>query len=161
MSLSVFFFSDLFSNKTETYKTIVNRCVNGNATLDQIAEALSMKKGGTISNYLDDLVETGYMSRDFTWHLKTGKASKLCTYRLKDNYLRFYLKFIEPFKEKIRSDEMTRPPAWDTIMGLQFENLVLNNRKIIKKILNLLPNDVVTDNPYFQRQTKNHQMMSG
>ena len=105
-----------------------------------------MKKGGTVSSYVDDLVETGYLSRDFTWNLKAGHYSKLCTYRLKDNYLRYYLKYIEPFSEKISRDEIMRPPAWDTIMGLQFENLVLNNRKRIKALLNLIPDDIVLDN---------------
>ena len=36
-------------------------------------------------------------------------------------------------------------------MGLQFENLVLNNRKFIWERLNLYVENIVTDNPYFQR----------
>lgn len=36
-------------------------------------------------------------------------------------------------------------------MGLQFENLVLNNREFIWRKLRLHPEDIVTDNPYFQR----------
>ena len=36
-------------------------------------------------------------------------------------------------------------------MGLQFENLVLNNRGFIWKKLHVYPEDIVTDNPYFQR----------
>ncbi len=45
-------------------------------------------------------------------------------------------------------------PGWDTIMGLQFENLVLHNRKSIQKILQLFPETIVFDNPYFQHDTK-------
>lgn len=38
-------------------------------------------------------------------------------------------------------------------MGLQFENLVLNNRHLIHKALNLHSKDIVNDNPFFQRTT--------
>ena len=39
-------------------------------------------------------------------------------------------------------------------MGLQFENLVLNNRKIIKEIIGIQDHEVVYDNPFFQHKTK-------
>ncbi len=38
------------------------------------------------------------------------------------------------------------------VMGLQFENLVLNNRDFIWKNLHVYPAEIVTNNPYFQRQ---------
>lgn len=40
------------------------------------------------------------------------------------------------------------------MMGLQFENLVLNNRDLILKKLNIARSDIVIDNPFFQRKTK-------
>ena len=39
-------------------------------------------------------------------------------------------------------------------MGFQFENLVLNNRQIIWDLLKIAPEDIICDNPYFQRTTK-------
>jgi hypothetical protein len=41
-------------------------------------------------------------------------------------------------------------------MGLQFENLVLNNNQKIYQLLGIEPNEVINDNPYFQNQTKAH-----
>ncbi len=38
-------------------------------------------------------------------------------------------------------------------MGLQFENLVLNNRRKILEKLNIKEEDVISDNPYLQRKT--------
>jgi hypothetical protein len=38
-------------------------------------------------------------------------------------------------------------------MGLQVENLVLSNRHLIKSALRIDPNDVICDNPFFQRKT--------
>ena len=45
---------------------------------------------------------------------------------------------------------------WNQIMGLQFENLLLNNRTKIHKILKIISHDIVSDNPYFQRKTQEH-----
>ena len=38
-------------------------------------------------------------------------------------------------------------------MGLQFENLVVNNRHEIYKLLKINPEDVIYDNPFFQKKT--------
>lgn len=149
-------FSDLFSGRSDSYLKILKRLVEGSATLQQIADALGMKKGGTVTEYLDDLVTTGYVSRDFTWNLNSGAPSTTSHYRLKDNYLRFYLKVIEPNSHKILQDETVRPAGWDSIMGLQFENLVLNNRKSLKAYLNIEGENIVYDNPFFQKTTKTH-----
>ncbi len=150
-------FSDLFSRKSESYLKIVKRLAQGNATLDEVCKALDMKKGGTVSEYLDDLIVTGYVSRDFSWSLKSGKSLSMSSYRLKDNYLRFYLKVIEPNTHKILHDEQVLPAGWDTIMGLQFENLVLNNRKSLRKHLNISSENIVFDNPFFQNATQSHR----
>ncbi len=151
-----YIFSDLFSKRSGSYQKIVSRLAKGMANLDQISDALGMKKGGTISTYLEDLVTTGYVAQDFTWNLNNAKISKLSRFRLKDNYLRFYLKVIEPHQHQILQNALTHPPGWDGVMGLQFENLVLNNRGSVQRLLNLRTDDVVMDNPFFQRPTRTH-----
>jgi len=150
-------FTDLFSKRNEKYKTIVKGLINGSQSLNGISEKLGIQKGGQISEYLDDLVETGFITRDYTWNLKNGQLSKLSKYRLRDNYLRFYLKYIEPNKNKIISEGSIKPPAWHTIMGLQFENLVINNRQLLYCNLGIDPNEVIIANPYFQRKTNTHE----
>ncbi len=42
-------------------------------------------------------------------------------------------------------------------MGLQFENLVLSNRKTLQQVLGIDPSEIVNDNPFFQRKAKNRQ----
>jgi AAA+ ATPase superfamily predicted ATPase len=149
-------FSDLFSKRSKRYKQIVEQLVEGSKPLDAIAKGLKLAKSGTLSTYLDDLVETGYVARDYTWNIKQEKVSNLCTFRLKDNYLRFYLKYIQPHRTQIDKNRFKIPPAWSSIMGLQFENLILNNSHKIHALLNIEPRDVVYDNPYFQRATEVH-----
>lgn len=106
---------------------------------------------------MEDLAAAGFVSHDFTWHLKTGLDSKLSHYRLKDNYLRFYLKYIEPNKKKIARNTLKLLPQWHSALGLQFENLVLSNRKTIHQSLNIDIAEIVNDNPFFQRKTKDSQ----
>lgn len=148
-------FSDLFSNRGPIYKKIVERLAEGPCEQRDIYTALKVEKSGVISKYMEDLVTSGFVSQDFTWHLKTGQDSKLSHYRLKDNYLMFYLKYIEPNKKKIARQGLKLLPQWQSIMGLQFENLVLSNRKTIQHLLDIDPSEIVNDNPFFQRKAKN------
>ncbi len=148
-------FSDLFSQRSATYKKIVERLAEGPCELKDIYTALDVEKSGVISDYMQDLVTAGFVSQDFTWNLKTGLDSKLSHFRLKDNYLRFYLKYISPNKKKIERQALKLLPQWQSAMGLQFENLVLSNRKVIHQILGIDVSDIVNDNPYFQRKTIN------
>lgn len=100
----------------------------------------------------------GSKDRNFLGKLKNGETSKLSQYSISDNYLRFYLKYLSPNKEKIERGafedlSLNSLPGWEGMMGLQFENLVLNNRKKIMQLLNINSNDVIYDNPYFQKNT--------
>ena len=48
---------------------------------------------------------------------------------------------------------MSALPGWRTVLGLQFENLVLNNRQAIQESLGVKRGDIISDNPFFQRKT--------
>jgi AAA+ ATPase superfamily predicted ATPase len=147
-------FTDLFAKKGDAYRCILERLSLAKADIDQICEVLRMKKGGTVTGYLHNLKVTGFIAQDSTWNLDDGTVSKFSYYRLKDNYTRFYLKYIKPNKEKIEKGVITKPPAWDSIMGLQFENLVLNNSKTLWEKMHIQPDDIVFENPFFQRTTR-------
>lgn len=155
-------FSDIFGHRSEIYKKIVQRLADGQATADELAQALNVQRTGFFDDYLNDLLLSGFIAKDYTWHLKTGKISKLNHFRLKDNYLRFYLKYIEPNRARIDKD-LFRETSWsalagfDTIMGFQFENLVLNNHLLIIQTLGIPLNDIVFANRYFQRKTLRHE----
>lgn len=147
-------FTDLFSRRNQTYRRLVTSLVDGPLELDGVYRALHSAKTGKISDYAEDLVQTGLIARDHTWNLRTGGESKLSRLRLSDNYMRFYLKFIEPNRRRIERRTLSRLPNIDSILGLQFENLVLKNRHCVFQCLGIDPNDVVYDNPYFQRKTQ-------
>ncbi|NGX41784.1 MAG: hypothetical protein K940chlam7_00057 [Chlamydiae bacterium] len=147
-------FSDLFHKRGQVYDKIVSRLADGTCGQEEIRQVLGMERGGRLSEYLYELETAGFISQDQTWHIKTGKIAKPRKYRLKDNYLRFYLKYIAPNLSRIDQDRYQFNPAqWPTIFGLQFENLVLSNRKQILELLYIDSHDVLWDNPYFQKST--------
>ena len=151
-------FSDIFLRKSRFYRHILECLSDGIKEPVTIARALESKHRGRISDYLWELGEAGFIKRDYTWDIKTGNDNKSSRYRLSDNYVRFYLKYIAKNQSKIKRNAfefrtLTSLPEWNTIMGFSFENLVLNNRKLIFDQLNLSPEDVVNENPFFQHKT--------
>lgn len=155
-------FHDLFEKQSDVYKRLVAALAKAPLTFNEICKDMSYEKGGTLSGYLDNLIIAGFVRRDYTWSLKTEKVSRLSHFRLSDNFLRFYLKYMEPKRSKIDLDifqdvGMTSLPGWDAMMGLQFENLVLHNRRLIRKLLHCRPEDIIYENPYFQRKTASHE----
>ena len=150
-------FPDLFGRRHTQYRRIVSLLVDRHLNQKQINTKLQSTKGGTLSQYLDDLVTAGFVARDYTWKIKTGQYSKLSSYRLCDNYVRFYLKYIAP--NRVRIEQGSYPdstlqylPGWHSIMGLQFENLVLSNRDLIYDALQIDKRDVIASNPFLQRK---------
>lgn len=151
-------FSDLFSKTKGIHKKIVTCLANGPKELVQICKELEKSQGGLYSQYLDELVKAGFVKRDFVWDLKNGQQRKISRYRLSDNYLRFYLKYIASSRVKIEKGSVPASmvnnlPGWEGIMGLQFENLVVHNFKALWKVLNLSAEEVIMDGPFFQTST--------
>lgn len=154
-------FDDIFSQRSKVYKEIIQTLVHGSKTLTEICAELKRPKSGVMSGYLDDLTEAGMLSHDLVCQIG-GKKSGLGTYRLKDNYLRFYLKYIEPKKEQILKGlydtvALENLPQWETMMGYQFENLVLGNMKNILELLSIPREQALSAGPYFQNQTKRNK----
>jgi hypothetical protein len=153
-------FSDLFSKRSIKYRKIVERLSEGDTDMEGIAKTLGRSKGGDIGGFLDDLINTGFVTRNYTWSLKKGRPTKLSRYRLNDNYTRFYLKAIAPYRHKIEMGLMdTLPPSFLSIMGFQFENLILArmNRLRLFNRLGIPSHEIVFSNPFFQTKTKQHR----
>lgn len=154
-----YIFHDLFGSRSSIYEKITQYLAKQTSEFSDLAKGIDYSNSGTLSEYLDELIESGYVSRHFSWEFKTGKEKSTSIYRLADNYLRFYYRYILPKLPQILMDQyrdvsITALPAWNTIMGFQFETLVLNNRRLIQKELRVSPEDIIVDNPYYQRKSK-------
>lgn len=154
-----YIFHDLFGSRSEVYEKITRYLANQSGEYSDLAEGINYTSSGTLSDYLDELIEAGYISRYFSWAFKTGQEKLTSLYRLSDNYLRFYYKYIQPKLNQIRKGQyrdvlINSLPGWSSMVGFQFESLVLNNRRIIQQELHLTPEQIIADNPYYQRNTK-------
>jgi len=156
-------FNDLFSKRSSIYIKILKSLLDVKmASLDFILQLIDVKKSGTYSDYMLDLEMAGFLTRHHTWDLKNNKMSKLVQFRLSDHYVRFYLKYIEPNKDKILkglfvNKAISALPGFESIMGLQVENLVIKNKLRLCQILNIPISEIVNDGPYFQKQTQGKQ----
>ena len=146
-------FNDVITRQPKFASTVMRTLVDGAKGVTEIAEALGAEKSGRISNALDDLVESGFVSSDPGKNPETGKEVRKRLFRLKDNYARFYLKYVEPAKDTIDSGSfafigMEQLAGWGAIEGLQFENLVINNYRDILPFLHLDKTLLLSAAPY-------------
>ncbi|NGX32411.1 MAG: hypothetical protein K1060chlam4_00455, partial [Candidatus Anoxychlamydiales bacterium] len=155
-------FNDLFAKRNEIYSKILKFLAEKPATLSEIYKVLEVQPSGACLNYMNDLIQAGFVTRNHLWSIKTGSTSNLSYFRLSDNYIRFYLKMIFPNKKQISESlfqkrSITTLPNWSSIMGLQFENLVLNNFLSLCNKLNIPLEEVQQSGPFFQKKTKVQQ----
>ncbi len=157
-------FDDMFTDvitKQPRFAAQVLRClVDGPKSVTEIAMSLDIGKGGNITNALTQLAESGMVASDSGKNPETGADIRECRYRLSDNYARIYLKYIEPVKGLIDSGTfhfrgLEQFAGWNSIMGLQFENLVLNNYRQLLAPLHLDNVMLVSAAPYARRGRPN------
>lgn len=151
-------FSDLFGGHGKTHKDIIHSLGDGSKTLAVLRESLNYPRSGTFSELLQDLITCGFVTKHYQWSLKTGCINKQSLYRLTDCYLRFYIKYIEPNRLKIEQGtyqdlSIHQLSGWESMMGIQVESLLLQNRSLLLKFLGINPADIENDNPYIQHKT--------
>ncbi len=151
-------FHDLFGRRGDIYSKIIKALVKQALGYSELSSKVKYPKGSAFSSYLEDLEISGYIQKFHTWDIAKHHPAKQARFRLRDNYLRFYFKFISPKLKQIEKNQFSRMNidqllGWRTLVGLQFENLVLNNRDIILKNLNIAPHTILQDDPYFQAKT--------
>ena len=153
-------FHDIFMRKAPTYRKIVRTLVDGPRTLKEIGQALGRDSGGTLSKALYELAGAGFLTEDRSFSPVSAKPlQRTARFRLSDNYLRFYLKYVEPKKLQIEKgiyqlSPLTSLEAWHTIIGLQFENLVYNSRHELLSLLGLDSTTIMNYSPFFQNATQ-------
>jgi AAA+ ATPase superfamily predicted ATPase len=132
--------------------------IGGARTLGQIALTMKRRRGGDFSEYLNDLEKSGFVRKEYPFQPAASRPTNIPRYRISDNYMRFYLKYIEPHRANIEKGLYRRTPLrsiinWDSILGLQFENLVLNNIESLCEILDIYTSSIISVGPYSQNRT--------
>ena len=155
-------FHDLFNGKGAAYKKILDALKDGMKTLAGIRKAIGFAHSGALSNFIEHLITAGFVEKQNLWSFKTAKPRKQSLYRICDPYLRFYLKLIEPHRNKIelgafQDSSLSQLPGFDAHIGLQLEVLLLQNRKLLLKAVGISASDVVSDGPFRQSKTTTQQ----
>ena len=146
-------FSPLFGAETELKRRILVALSDGLLSGAELSARFALKRNGRMSSVLRELKEGGFISDDPGLNPATGTDSRVGKYRLKDNYTRFYLKYVMPRKTQIeagsfRFASLGTLPEWNAVMGLQFENLIVNNAMSLIPFLHLGNSIVESAAPY-------------
>lgn len=156
-------FSAIFTRRAGAYAEILRILSSGSHGLTEIAKESGNERSGHLSSYLADLELSGFIRKDTVYIPGNARKTRLQRYRLADNYTRFYLRYIENKHNTIKQGLYKRHTSlasiirWDVILGLQFENLVLDNIQTLFPLLHIEPATIMSAAPYFQRKTLRHK----
>lgn len=146
-------FNDVISKEQDFSAQVLRSLADGSKTGTEISKMLRVDKGGRVSAALRRLEEAGLVSSDVSINPETGKPSREIRFRLRDNYSRFYIKYIEPMKRIIDDGafdcvSLEALEGIETVLGLAFENLVVNNYRELIPLINLKGTLVTSAAPY-------------
>ena len=146
-------FRDVITGEPGVRASILRLLCDMPMNVSEIAAALGKERNGHLSEALDELAEAGFVAPDAGLNPESGKDVQQMRFRLKDNYARFYLKYIEPrlgiiAKDGFRFTSLEQLPEWSAIKGLAFENLVVNNFRELLPRLGLEKTLVVSAAPF-------------
>ena len=146
-------FTDVITKRPRFAADVLGSLVDGPLGTAGIAKKLKIDRSGNITLALKQLEEAGFVSTDAGINPETGEEARDSHYRLRDNYSRFYLKCIRPVSRIIDEGSyafhsLAQFSEWDPIMGLAFENLVVNNYREILPALHLDKALIVSAAPY-------------
>ena len=94
-------FSPMLGEGVELKRSVLASLVGGPKSGVELAESLGAGNNGRFSGLLRDLKEGGFIDGDSGKNPATGGESRVSKYRLRDNYVRFYLKYVLPRKSEI------------------------------------------------------------
>ena len=155
-------FNSVFGRKSKTRGRILKLLKNGPMSAVELARLDGKTPNGTYAKTLKDLELAGFVAGDGGLSPVTGEPLREERYRIRDNYTRFYLHYIEPRRKAIERglfdfSSLEQLHGLDGMFGLQFENLVLNHIPLLYPLLGLDQSLVLSASPYTQRKTLQHE----
>ena len=152
-------FSQVFGKQMDGRRRLLEALSAGALTAVELAERLGVDVNGHLIKALAELEYAGFVTRDSSLSPLTGKATRRDRYRVCDNYIRFYLTFIAPNAVAIdrglfKFASMEQFGGWGSVLGLQFQNLILNHVDKLFPYFGLDHALVLSAAPYYQPATK-------
>lgn len=102
---------------------------------NEIIDAANLSSGGRISEVLEELIESGFIT---AW-LPYDKKSKEAIYKLADEYSHFYIKFMERSHTQGKGSwlKFSVGQSWKSWSGIAFERICLKHISQLKKALGI------------------------
>ncbi len=152
-----YIFSEVLGRRSENLEKIVRLCLEKKMTPIELSKKLKIVFNSDLTEAIRVLELSGFLSKDYSFK-PDGSASQISHLRVKDNYLRFYLKIIEPLSKSIQKGGklfsiLSEIKNFDGILGLQFENLILQNRTELYPLLDLKNSEIISAAPHRQNKT--------
>ena len=146
-------FSEVFEVSAGAKKQLLHALAGGPLTATEIASRLQIDRNGHLTRHLDELEAAGFIAKESGLNPATGAPLKCVTYRIRDSYTRFYLHHMEPRMTAIKAGtfqfvSLDRLAGWRTILGLQFENLIVGHYREVLPFLNLGQALILSAAPY-------------
>ena len=110
--------------------------------LDKLADELGLSRGGTITTWLREIEEAGFITTFTPYGKVYGKF-----YKMTDEYSLFYFNWLEPIKETLVEEQKRagyweqkqNSPSWYSWAGYSFESVCYKHIGHIRRALNLSP----------------------
>jgi AAA+ ATPase superfamily predicted ATPase len=155
-------FSDIFGRRTRSLRKLVQALTTQRLTASALARKLKKPLNGKFLEALDHLVISGFVERSNVF-TPDGTMTDKVFYRVRDNYLRFYLRMIAPRKRVIEQGHVIALrgedlPGWTTFIGQQFENLVYASLHQIFELLGINASRMVSSGAYIQSKNSRNKV---
>jgi uncharacterized protein len=140
--------------EAHVYKRIVSFLKERILTLDELSRKLDIPSGGGLKQYLTNL-ENAEIVRTVV-PFGSSPKTKIKKYKLIDEYLLFYFKYIEPHLRLIQENpsqklfETLTQKSWFPWLGNAFERFCLKHAALLAKAFGF-QDEVVEIAPYFER----------
>ena len=129
-------YASLFAH-ADLHIDIVNRLATKKQgmTRNELAEKTRVKNGGGLTNVLNELVLSGFITEIFPY----GKQKKDKILRLTDEYSLFYLQFMKKNRRTGKGiwQQLSQTPSYTSWAGYAFESLCIKHVEKIKQALGI------------------------
>ncbi|MBF0314923.1 MAG: ATP-binding protein [Oligoflexia bacterium] len=145
----------------KTYEQIIRLLQEGPLDLLSISKALKIPSGGGLLSYLTNLEKALFITCYTSYEKNLNSKNK--KYKLTDEYLRFYFKYMQKNLKAIKVNatknlfNLLVKDQWEPWLGHAFENFCLKNAEYLATKMGF--NDqVISFGPYFKKESSGFQI---